>query len=98
MLEIAVVTVVNPASNDDVMMELFDSTEVRAPPDIVKCGAAQEDVGVTLPLEPGEVGDVRVAHREYFSGAGLTLSHRLGGEYPGLCDSHDGGLEGRADI
>ena len=53
---------------------------------------------MTLPLEPGEVGDVRVADREYFSGAGLTLSYRLGGEYPGLCDSHDGGLEGRADI
>ena len=91
-------TVVNPASYDDVVMELFDSPELPAPPDIVKGGAAEEDVGVTLPLEPGEVGDVRVADREYFSGARLTLSHGLGGEYPGLRDCHDCGLGGRGDI
>ena len=91
MLEVTVVRVMDPASDDDVVVELFDSPELRAPPDIVEGGAPQEDVGLTARREGAEVCDVRVTDGKYFSGAGTTLCHWLGGKYPGLGNGHDGG-------
>ena len=76
-------------SDDDVVTEFPHSSELPAPPDVVEGGAAQEHVGPPLALQPVEVGDVRVTDREYVIGAGATLRHWLGGEYPRLGDGHD---------
>ena len=89
-MQVAVVGVVYSASYDDVVTEVSHSPKLLAPPDIMKGRAAKEDVGSPLTSEPVEVGDVRMSDREDLRGAGPTLRHRLGGEYPGLLrDGHN---------